>query len=145
MTEIFDAIDELSKCARKIHREILKNATPPPAPSAILDRIKQMTADALKVPIEAMTSRDRRHEYVVARQVAMWLAREQTNLGLQEIAKAFGKGNQGTVSYALKMIRNARADPINVLFTQDLDNLARRLNEPPPASDSTTNEGKESQ
>jgi hypothetical protein len=54
--------------------------------------------------------------------------------GLQEIAKAFGKGDQGTVSYALKMIRNARADPRNVLFTQDLDNLARRLNEPPPGT-----------
>ncbi|OKL50561.1 chromosomal replication initiator protein DnaA [Boudabousia marimammalium] len=65
------------------------------------------TADYFGTTVEALCSADRSRMLVDARQIAMYLCRELTDLSLPAIGKEFGGRDHTTVMHANKKIRNS--------------------------------------
>ena len=82
-------------------------AIPPPtheAPSVA--RIQQATSATFQLAETDLTSAKRGRQVVYARQVAMYLCRELTNLSLPTIGQSFGGRDHTTVLHAHKQIRS---------------------------------------
>src|SRR5438105_4663837 len=75
-----------------------------PRRQATLDDIQNAAATALDVPPDSLLARDRRPRVALARQVAMYLARELTDASLPAIGRHFGGRNHTTVLHAHRHI-----------------------------------------
>lgn len=71
-----------------------------------LENIIFTVADYLKVSENSILSKKRTKEIAFARQVAMYLAKELTNMTLQSIGLYFGGKDHATVLYAHNLIKN---------------------------------------
>ena len=76
---------------------------PPSLPSATLETIQQAAADAFNLSRDRLLARDRSPKVAMARQIAMYLARELTDVSLPEIGRGFGR-DHSTVVHAHKRI-----------------------------------------
>ena len=65
-----------------------------------------MVAKRFKLPLEALTGKKRDRDVVHARQVAMHLMRELTELSLPGIGQIFGGRDHSTVSHACDRVRS---------------------------------------
>src|SRR3954469_11628386 len=80
-----------------------------PAPSSLppgaatLEAIQRAAADAFDLSRERLLARDRSPKVAMARQIAMYLARELTDVSLPEIGRGFGR-DHSTVLHAHKRI-----------------------------------------
>jgi chromosomal replication initiator protein len=83
-------------------------------PSTIIDAV----AAEFGIELEKMFSKDRSKEFVLARQVAMYLLREDTNASLPDIGNMLGGRDHTTVMYG--------CDKINDLLEQN-DTLRRQV------------------
>ncbi len=68
------------------------------------------TATYFGVTIDQLSSSDRSHVVVEARQIAMYLCRELTDLSLPKIGAAFGGRDHTTVMHANKKIVGLMAE-----------------------------------
>jgi chromosomal replication initiator protein len=75
-----------------------------PAASTTLGQIQAAAATALDVTPESLIAHDRRPKVALARQVAMYLAREMTEESLPAIGRHFGGRNHSTVIHAHRRI-----------------------------------------
>jgi chromosomal replication initiator protein len=75
-----------------------------PAEPSSLDAIQAAAAAALDVPPDSLLAHDRRPRVSLARQVAMYLARELTDQSLPAIGRHFGGRNHSTVLHAHRRI-----------------------------------------
>ncbi|MEM9537914.1 MAG: chromosomal replication initiator protein DnaA [Cyanobacteria bacterium P01_E01_bin.42] len=73
-------------------------------PQAILD----IVSETLKVPIDDLKSSSRRREIGKARQIAMYLMRQHTDLSLPRIGEEFGGKDHTTVMYSCDKIAQQR-------------------------------------
>jgi chromosomal replication initiator protein len=69
-----------------------------------IDRIQKGVAEIYDIRLADMVSRKRPAAIAFPRQVAMYLARELTNLSYQEIGTAFGGRDHGTIMHACRTI-----------------------------------------
>jgi chromosomal replication initiator protein len=76
--------------------------------------IQQLTADSFGVTIEDLISARRTSEIALARQIAMYIAREQLNDSLQQIGYAFNKKDHTTVLHACKKIEELMKTDLRV-------------------------------
>lgn len=72
--------------------------------------IMKETADYFSLTVEALRSADRTRVLVTARQIAMYLCRELTELSLPKIGKAFGGRDHTTVMHACRKITQQMAE-----------------------------------
>ena len=79
--------------------------------SAAPELILQIVSEMVGVSIEEMKSASRRREISTARQIAMYLMRQHTDLSLPRIGEAFGGKDHTTVMYS--------CDKIGKLLTKD--------------------------
>lgn len=86
---------------------------PPPPPPPTLERILDVVAEAFRVPArQIVAGKQRRSTVVLARQVAMYLARRLLRCSLLEIAQDFGAHHHSTVLRACRATESRRAaDP----------------------------------
>jgi chromosomal replication initiator protein len=70
------------------------------------ERIQEATSEALEVPTSALSSPKRSRQVVYARQVAMYLCRELTDLSLPAIGQRFGGRDHSTVLHAHRQVRS---------------------------------------
>jgi chromosomal replication initiator protein len=90
--------------------EVLGDLYPPPSPAPgtgpsaaqTIDRILELSAETFGFSVDELLSHDRRPALAWARQVAMYLAREQTGETLPAIGRRFGGRNHTTVMHACK-------------------------------------------
>ena len=89
----------------ELAQRVLSNlyATRPAGPSLLGD-IQAAAAAALDVPSESLLAHDRRPRVTLARQVAMYLARELTDQSLPAIGRHFGGRNHSTVLHAHRRV-----------------------------------------
>ena len=66
--------------------------------------IVNQTAEYFKLPVEDIYGSSRAHAVAIARQIAMYLCREMTDLSLPKIGQLFGGRDHTTVMYANKKI-----------------------------------------
>jgi chromosomal replication initiator protein len=93
-----------------------------------LENIIFTVADYLKVSENNILSKKRTKEIAFARQVAMYLAKELTNMTLQSIGLYFGGKDHATVLYAQNLIKNLikkDKEAANVVY--DIKNILSTL------------------
>ncbi len=98
------------------------------SPSFTLESIVHATAEEFQVPRERLLSRDRRPDATLARQVAMYIARELTDHSLPEIGRGLGGRNHATVLHAVQKIRTALDHDAN--FNARINRARTRLESP---------------
>ncbi len=110
-------------------RHVLRRLGEDTAPDAYgISEIVDAAAQEFEVERDALIARDRRPTVAMARQVAMYLARELTEHSLPEIGRGIGGRNHTTVLHAVNRISAAlRTDPA---VRSAVDNLHRRLGRP---------------
>jgi chromosomal replication initiator protein len=69
-----------------------------------IDYIQKFVADYFGVTVDSLKAKTRKREIVVARQVAMFFAKEYTNLSLKSIGYHFGNRDHSTVIHALTSV-----------------------------------------
>lgn len=74
------------------------------------DLILEMTSELFSLSIDEITGGSRRRPLVTARQVAMYVMREMTELSYPAIAREFGGRDHTTVIYAVDKIGNLMAE-----------------------------------
>ncbi len=94
-----------------IAEEVLRDFIPDGAgPEITADQIMVATADYFGVSLEDLKGHSRSRVLVNARQVAMYLCRELTDLSLPRIGQAFGGRDHTTVMHADRKIRQQMAE-----------------------------------
>ena len=81
-----------------------------PRPKVEVGRIQQAVADQLGVSREAMLSPNRTAPVARARQIAMYLSRQLTDLSLPAIARAFNRRDHTTVLHAVRRVESRRTE-----------------------------------
>jgi chromosomal replication initiator protein len=89
--------------AERVLGDLLTERQPRPiTPRVILEATSAMFG----FEVDEILSRSRSRPLVNARQIAMYVCREQTDLSFPQIAKAFNKGDHTTVMHAVQKIEN---------------------------------------
>jgi chromosomal replication initiator protein len=110
---------------RDLARRVLDRLGTPRRERASVTEIVEATATEFGVESEAMLARDRRPTVAMARQVAMYVARELTSHSLPEIGRRIGNRNHTTVLHAVNRVRAViERDPA---VDAAVDNLLKRL------------------
>ncbi len=78
-----------------------------------IPNIKRLVSSTLNVNLDDLSSKSRSKEIVYARQIAMYLSREVTNISLLKIGENFGNRDHSTVMHAI--------DKIKLLLTSDVE------------------------
>jgi chromosomal replication initiator protein len=78
------------------------------------DAVLMTVAECMKVPIEDLKSNSRRREISWARQIAMYLMRQHTDLSLPRIGEEFGGKDHTTVMYSCDKIAQLRESDAEV-------------------------------
>lgn len=79
-----------------------------------INDIKAEAAQYYNLSVELLEGKTRKHEVVLARQVAMFLAKHLTHLSLKSIGASFGKRDHTTVLHSCQMIVNYMEREIEV-------------------------------
>jgi chromosomal replication initiator protein len=90
----------------ELAKQTLKNIVQDIQCEVSIDYIQKFVAEHFNVTIEAMKDKTRKREIVVARQVAMYLAKNYTNLSLKSIGFHFGNRDHSTVIHALTSVND---------------------------------------
>jgi chromosomal replication initiator protein len=109
----------------ELARRVLDRLGADPRQRATVAEIIEATASEFRMEPETLLARDRRPDIAIARQVAMYLARELTSHSLPEIGRQIGGRNHTTVLHAVNRIRTAIE--INPAVNAAVDNLLGRL------------------
>jgi chromosomal replication initiator protein len=92
-------------------REALNDLLELNRPPISIDQIQKIVADFYKIKVADMYSKRRPAHIALARQVAMYFAKEITQKSFPEIGEAFGGRDHTTVMHAVKKITELRKDP----------------------------------
>ncbi|MCX8026553.1 MAG: chromosomal replication initiator protein DnaA [Thermodesulfovibrionales bacterium] len=89
------------------------------------DRIQKEVCEYLNVKVTDLKAKKRTKEVAFARQLAMYICKNLTNLSLSEIGKNFGGKDHATVIYACKQV----SEKINTdeQFSRIVDTIIRRI------------------
>jgi len=87
-------------------RDILKDMLRESVQTITIDTIQKRVATFYNLNISDLKTKKRNKNIVLARQVAMYTARELTNLSLPEIGQSFGGKDHTTVLHAYNKIKN---------------------------------------
>jgi len=90
-----------------------------------VDRIVEEVGRRYGVPPEEFPGRSRSRTIALARQIAIYLARELTPFSLVEIGERFGGRSHGTVGAAIRKIDQARRK--DEAFRREIESLIHRL------------------
>ncbi|MGE5509427.1 MAG: chromosomal replication initiator protein DnaA [Chitinophagales bacterium] len=100
--------------------------TPKQRPITV-DRIQEVVAEHFGLRLEDMKARRRTRTVAYPRQVAMYLARELTDLSLPRIGEAFGGRDHTTVIHAIEKIEEASRD--DATLSRSLTTIIQKLQE----------------
>jgi len=106
-------------------KEVLSEFLGRPRGPVSVARIQQAVAEAYGVPVEKMKARGRSSQIALARQVAMYFARELTPLSLAQIGEHFGGRDHTTVLHAHRRISEEVGRPGQV--QRDVENIRRTI------------------
>jgi chromosomal replication initiator protein len=108
-------------------REALKDIVDPNGGSEVTaDQILHTVCDHYGIKTTAVTSRNRSAEFVVPRQVIMYLCRSYLDMPLKEVAKLLGKKDHSTVIYGVDKIKSDIHQ--NEELRQNVDIILKKLN-----------------
>ena len=90
-----------------------------------IEQIQTRVAEYYDLPVDLLRAKTRKQEVVIARQTAMYLAKELTNASLKTIGLHFGGRDHSTVIHACQAVEEyAKTD---AAFRQHLDRVRKRI------------------
>ena len=101
--------------------QALQAAKEPPS----IKRVLEATATYYQLSLDDLLSRRRTQKIARARQIAMYLAREETQASLPQIGEALGGRNHSTILYGYKKI--AQKLPDDAALQQDVAAIRKQL------------------
>ncbi len=96
--------------------------------------IMSQTANYFNITVDDLCGPARTHVLVTARQIAMYLCRELTDLSLPKIGQLFGGRDHTTVMHADRKIRQLMAER-RTIYNQ-VTELTNRIKQAPPLAES---------
>ena len=90
-----------------------------------VDRIQQIVAEQFQLRVSDLTGSKRPKNIAEPRMIAMYFAREMTELSLMDIGNAFGGRNHATVLHAVSQIRKQSVSSDE--FRRSLSSLKRKI------------------
>ncbi len=87
-------------------KEVIRNFVTQINKEITLDYIKGLVADHFTVPVEKLGSKTRKRQFVIARQLSMYLAKNLTDKSLKSIGEMFGGRDHSTVIYSIKTVQD---------------------------------------
>jgi chromosomal replication initiator protein len=110
--------------------EAVDRALPAPRATATtakpeITHIQKAVANRLEVPVERLLSPSRVAPIARARQLAMYLSRELTDLSLPEIAAAFNRRDHTTVMHAIRKVESRALE--DAALTRTIEQLSSEL------------------
>jgi chromosomal replication initiator protein len=87
-----------------VNRALPAGGAPPTTAKPEITQVQEAVADRLDIPLERLLSPSRVAPIARARQLAMYLSRELTDLSLPEIAAAFNRRDHTTVMHAIRKV-----------------------------------------
>jgi chromosomal replication initiator protein len=106
--------------------------TPPPPRHPDPRQVQEAVAARLDLSVDDLLSPSRRSQVARARQVAMYLTRELTDLSLPAIAEAFNRRDHTTVLHAIRRVERTALEDASLSRT--LEELTARLRSDPADS-----------
>jgi chromosomal replication initiator protein len=107
--------------AKNVLKDILSEEDKPVTVETILKAV----SDYFGIKMQDIKAKKRTKEVANARQIAMYLAKQFTNLSLSEIGKGFGGKDHATVIYACRQVEERKAKDGNL--SKSLDNIIKRM------------------
>ena len=87
-------------------QNILKDIIPLENKKISIDQIQKIITDYYTIKVNSLLSKKRTKDIVFARQVAIYLSRELTDLSLASIGEAFGRRDHTTIIHSYTKIKN---------------------------------------
>ena len=90
-----------------------------------IEDLQRVVAKHFDIPEDMMRAKTRRKEVVLARQIAMYLAKETTDCSLKTIGLHFGGRDHTTVIHAIKLIEKMCKEDVD--FKEKVDIIKKKL------------------
>lgn len=90
-----------------------------------LDFIKNLVADHFNVPVEKLGGKTRKRQFVIARQLSMYLAKHLTDKSLKAIGEMFGGRDHSTVIYSIKTVQDLMET--DLVFKDTVSELEKKI------------------
>ncbi len=95
----------------ELARNTLRNIVEDSEREVTIDSVQEVVADYFGVTVADLKAKSRKRELVHPRQIAMYLAKEKTDLSLKSIGYHFGGRDHSTVIHAVQTISDLVAKP----------------------------------
>ena len=109
----------------ELARDVLKMVVNELRSPVTIDQIQRVVCEFFDLPEDLLRAKTRKQEVVIARQVAMYLAKELTNSSLKTIGLHFGGRDHSTVIHAYQSVQNHLS--ADSMFKQNVEQLRRHL------------------
>jgi chromosomal replication initiator protein len=106
-------------------QQVLKDSINNGGKLITVEQIQKRVMESYNIPEDVLCSKKKTQDVVLARQVAMYLARNLTNSSLKTIGLKFGGRDHSTVIYACAQI--AQTIKIDPVFKYKIDELINSL------------------
>jgi chromosomal replication initiator protein len=107
--------------ARDVLRVVVNEVRSP----ITIDQIQRTVCEFFDIPEDLLRAKTRKQEIVIARQVAMFLAKDLTNASLKTIGLHFGGRDHSTVIHAYQGVEDRTKT--DTQFRQNIEHLKRKL------------------
>ncbi|GER93381.1 chromosomal replication initiation protein DnaA [hot springs metagenome] len=107
--------------AKNVLKDLISEDNKPITPDIILKAV----GEYFGIKVQELKTKKRTKEIVNARQIAMYIAKQQTQLSLSEIGRYFGGKDHATVIYACKQIEDKRSKDENL--NKSIENISKKL------------------
>lgn len=108
--------------AQRIVSQVVKCAEVKPL---TLEQIVEKVCAHFKIDTDTIHTKTRKHEVVMVRQIAMYLAKKHTNISSSKIGKMIGNKDHATVLHACKIIKDQ--SEVNKTFQAELAEIENSL------------------
>jgi chromosomal replication initiator protein len=109
----------------ELAKKVIRNFISQENKEITVDNIKTAVADTLQIPVEKLQAKSRKREFVVARQLAMYLVKSLTNKSLKNIGDAFGGRDHSTVIYSCKTVGDMM--DVDETFKKTVQEIEKKL------------------
>jgi chromosomal replication initiator protein len=107
--------------AREVLRSIVNEIRSP----MTVEEIQRLVSEFFDIPTDLLRAKTRKQEVVIARQVAMYIAKEMTNCSLKTIGLNFGGRDHSTVIHACQTVEEQIK--IDTKFRTSIEQLKRKV------------------
>jgi chromosomal replication initiator protein len=106
-------------------KDVIRNFVTQINQEITLDFIKNLVAEHFDVPVEKLGGKTRKRQFVIARQLSMYLAKNLTDKSLKNIGEIFGGRDHSTVIYSVKTVQDLMET--DVVFKDTVAELEKKI------------------